>query len=196
MGIDGIDLPGEEHGSKPVKNAMIEDHLMDRELFLKHLATALRAVTTPRFYETERGFQGELLVELRKVIPAGFLPDQAIIEQEYQKRLRMHGLASRPDIVIHEPFDRNRHCSRRDGNFAVLELKLEATPDKAAADIENLMAMMTVLEYPLGIFLNIASEITHADLLQADWRDRIACFAVSLRNGEAHVVQSTYSERN
>jgi hypothetical protein len=42
---------------------------MDRNTFLEHLTAALRAITTPRFYETERGFQGELLARLQRAIP-------------------------------------------------------------------------------------------------------------------------------
>lgn len=178
-----------------MESAVIGGDAMDRDIFLEHLTTALRAITTPRFYETERGFQGELLVGLRRAIPGGFLPDQAIIEQEYQKRLLVHGLAIRPDIIIHEPFDSSRHRSRRDGNVAVMELKLAATAESAAADMESLVQMMEILEYPLAIFLNIASEVTHADVVPAEWRERIVCFAVSLRNGEAHVVRSTWSEQ-
>ncbi|MBN6738884.1 hypothetical protein [Burkholderia multivorans] len=172
------------------ENVAIEDNTMDRDLFLEHLTTALRAITTPRFYETERGFQGELLVRLQQVIPEGFLPDRVIIEQEYQKRLRVHGLAVRPDIVIHEPFDPSRHRSRQDRNIVVIELKLAATAENAAADMKSLVRMMEILEYPLAVFLNIASEVTHADIVPAEWRERIVCFAISMRNGEVHIVRS------
>jgi hypothetical protein len=48
----------------------------------------------------------------------------------------VHGLAIRPDIIIHEPFDPSRHRSRRDRNVAVMELKRAATAEKAAADLE------------------------------------------------------------
>ncbi|PLT19472.1 hypothetical protein CXP34_05765 [Ralstonia mannitolilytica] len=174
---------------------MIRGDAMDRDIFLEHLTTAFRAITTPRFYETERGFQGELLAGLQRAIPAGFLPDRTIIEQEYQKRLLVHGLAVRPDIIVHEPFDSSRHRSRRERNVAVMELKLAATAESAAADMESLVRMMEILEYPLAVFLNIASEVTHADVVPAAWRERIACFAVSLRNGEAHVVRSTWAEQ-
>lgn len=169
---------------------MIESEVMNRDIFLEHLTNALCAITTPRFYETERGFQGELLVGLQRMIPVGLLPNQAILEQEYQKRLRVHGLTIRPDIIIHEPFDPSRHLSRRDGNIAVIELKRAATVDRAAADVESLVQMLEILDYPLAIFLNIASDVTHADVVPVEWRERIICFAVSLRNGKAHVVRS------
>lgn len=163
---------------------------MDRAIFLQHLTTALQSVTTPRFYETERGFQGELLVALRRTLPQDFLPARAIIEQEYQKLLRSHGLAIRPDIIIHEPFDSSRHHSPDEGNLAVMELKRAATAKSAAADIESLVQMIEILRYSLAVFINIASVDTHADVVPTGWRDRIACFAVSLRDGKAHVIQS------
>lgn len=163
---------------------------MNRDLFLEYLTTALHSITTPRFYETERGFQGELLVELRKSLPDGFLPNRAIIEQEYQKRLLVHGLNVRPDIIVHEPFEPHRHGSRRDGNIAVIELKRATTSKRAAVDIRNLMRMMEVLEYPLAIFLNIASDVTHAELVPIKSRERIVCFAVKLEEGAVQVVQS------
>ncbi|CAB3764354.1 hypothetical protein [Paraburkholderia solisilvae] len=163
---------------------------MDRDTFLDHLTDALRAITTPRFYENERGFQGELLAELKKTIPADFLPDKAIIEQEYQKHFDSHGLKIRPDIIVHEPFDESRHGSRRDGNIAVIEIKRVASKKGATGDFGSLISMMDLLNYPLGIFINIASEATRADLVPVEWRDRIVCFAVSLRNAKTHVTRS------
>ena len=78
---------------------------MDKETLLARITTALEAVTAPRFYESERGYQGALLGELKRVIPEHLLPADTIIEQEYQKRLKTHGLNIRPDIIIHDPFD-------------------------------------------------------------------------------------------
>lgn len=163
---------------------------MDRATLLDHLTAALRAITAPRFYQTERGFQGELLAELKKAILEDFLPNEAIIEQEYQKHLESHSLQIRPDIIVHEPFDERRHGSRRDGNHAVIEIKRAASKKDAVGDFESLISMMELLSYPLGIFINIASEATRADLVPAEWRDRIVCFAVTLRSGEAHVIRS------
>jgi hypothetical protein len=49
-----------------------------------------RAVSTPRFFETERGYQGELLAELRAALLMLGLPGDAIVEQEYQKTFPKH----------------------------------------------------------------------------------------------------------
>jgi hypothetical protein len=57
------------------------------------------------------------------------------------------------------------HAGRAEGNRAVVELKLNATTAEAAEDFESLAAMIQVLHYPLGLFVNIASTVTHADLV-------------------------------
>lgn len=162
---------------------------MDIETLLIGFRESLASVATPRFFETERGFQGALLAELGKRIPNHVLPDGAIIEQEYQKRLAHHGLKIRPDIIIHEPFDPSHHINRREGNIAVIELKLNASQAEAMEDFKSLSAMIDVLHYPLGIFVNIASDATHCQLVPPEAKGHIACYAVSLNNGHVHVVE-------
>lgn len=93
------------------------------------IVEALRGVTQPRFFATERGFQGEFLAQLRARLPNAGLPGDAIIEQEYQKRLQDHGINIRPDIIIHVPTPAGGN--RRKGNFAVFELNLRAGPAEA-----------------------------------------------------------------
>lgn len=164
---------------------------MDTEALLYHIEEALRAVTHPRFYESERGFQGEFLAQLRRVIPDKLLPLDAVIEQEYQKRLDYHRLRVRPDIIIHEPFDAGRFTSREQGNIAVLELKLAASRREAADDFDSLMSMIDALAYPLGVFINVASAQTHADALPEQAKGRIACFATALVDGSVQVTRGS-----
>jgi len=160
---------------------------MDTEAFLSSMREALAACVHPRLFVTERGFQGQLLVELAKRV---HLPDQAIIEQEYQKRLYFHGLTIRPDIVIHEPYDKSCHSSRTSGNIAVVELKLNANASKAVADFANLAKMVNVLHYPIGIFVNIGSTETHAALVPEDAKSHIISFAVSFTDGKTSITES------
>jgi hypothetical protein len=150
------------------------------------LCEALAAISVSRFFETERGFQGELLVQLRNRLK---LSDTAIVEQEYQKRLIAHGLKNRPDIIIHEPFNPEIHGSRTDGNIAVIELKLNASPQEAAEDFHSLAAMLQVLQYPIGFFVNISSKIPHGDLVPNQVLGKIVCFAVYLAEGKTIVVE-------
>lgn len=159
---------------------------MERNEILEKLTEALRAIIAPRFYETERGFQGELLVQLGKRLA---LPDQVIIEQEHQKRAAAHGLTCRPDIIVHAPFNEIRHEDRSQGNHIVIELKVRATSKEATEDFESLGDMIETLKYPLGIFINIGSEQTYRELVPEGLKDRIVVVAVALRSGAVQVVR-------
>ena len=139
------------------------------------LRESLNAISAPRFFESERGFQGELLVQLSKHVR---LPDNAIIEQEYQKRLMAHGLNIRPDIIIHEPFNPELHTSRTEGNSAAIELKLNASPESAIEDFNSLASMLEILQYPIGFFINIGGNSTYSTLVPQSVRGKLVCFAV------------------
>jgi len=152
---------------------------------LRSVHDALAAVTAPRFFQTERGYQGALLEQLHRQLR---LDHNTIVEQEYQKRAVQHGLTIRPDIVVHEPFDPERHRARTEGNVAVIELKLRANAADARADFQSLRSMLDVLHYPVGVFINIDSAVTHAELVPQDVRGRIACFAVMLADGMPQIV--------
>ena len=152
--------------------------MMERQLILDGVHAALMAITAPRYFESERGFQGALQVELDRVFGQAGLPQGAIIEQEYQKKLMSHGLKIRPDIIIHTPFELGLSANRRDGNHAVIELKRRAKPEAARDDFQSLLAMLQILEYPLGIFVNMDAQETYQHLVPAEAAGRIACFAV------------------
>jgi len=162
---------------------------VDTETLLAAVRASLEAIEAPRYYENEHGFQGQLLVELSKRIPACLPPDGTVIEQEHQKTLANHGLNIRPDIIIHQPFDPAFHTNRRHGNFAVFELKRRASGTEAAEDFANLAAMLDLLQYPLGIFINIGSQRTHASLVPAHARGRIVIYATSLVAGHVRLVE-------
>lgn len=49
---------------------------------------ALRRITNPYFFALEESYQGELLAEIRTLLPGAGLPGDAIIQQEYQKNWR------------------------------------------------------------------------------------------------------------
>lgn len=156
------------------------------EALLVDFRASLSDITAPRFYQSECGYQGVLLAALNVRVR---LPDRAIVEQEYQKRLLDHGIKLRPDIVIHRPFDPERNERRNEGNFAVVELKLNPSPKGAMEDFSNLLLMLELLRYQTGIFVNIDSDRTFADLVPQDARGRLVCFATSLENGHVRIVE-------
>jgi len=153
---------------------------------LKIIKESLASVSHSRFYETERGFQAEFIAELKKRIPLLQL-EGAIVEQEYQKRIRAHGINIRPDIIIHVPFEERHHDSRRQGNFVVFELKLNADKKKALSAYENLSKICEVLEYPLGVFINSNNISTHLNRYHGPHKESLCAFAVRLHDDRVEV---------
>ena len=154
---------------------------------------ALRRVTRARLFDTERGFQGALHVNLEAVL-GGALPSEAIIEQEHQKRIRSHGIKLRPDIIIHVPtLTGGDHTDR---NFAVLALKRRATRTMAQRDFEALDEMFEQLHYPFGAFINIGSDRNHAERYRGRFPERMHFFAVWQGDGRTHVSHTRVPKRN
>jgi hypothetical protein len=162
---------------------------MDLNALLEATRDSILAITEPRFYQTERGFQGQLLVELSRRRPDYILANHAILEQEHQKTLDRQGLDIRPDIIIHTPFDPAVHASRQDGNFAVIELKLRAGPKRASEDFASLISMLDRLHYPIGIFINVGHSKTQAVHIPAESRGRIVAFSVQLTTTGVRFVE-------
>ena len=168
----------------------------NQEQFLALLKDALEHIREPRLFETERGFQGELLAQLRNRLDGIGLPGAPIVEQEYQKTIPNHGLNIRPDIIVHIPFDRGRAERRNQGNFVAIELKLRSTEDEARADFAKLAQMREVLGYPVTIFINIDSDTTHANLLPDAIAGQTPCYAVRLEDGAPVVRIAKPAVRN
>jgi hypothetical protein len=164
---------------------------MDNEQLMQAIVASLTAVNAPHYYEDERGFQGEFYAQLHHQLRDMVLPEGAMLREEYQKKLSQHRLKIRPDIILHEPFNPGRHRGRDDGNHAVMELKRRATRRTADDAFESLIAMINTLNYPLGVFINVDSSKTWAELVPEAYRPRIICLAVSLgENGAPQVVRA------
>lgn len=157
------------------------------ERFLTVLREALGNINEERSFQDERSFQGALLQELARRLERGVLPNDPIIEEEYQKRLGLHGIRIRPDIIVHVPFDRGLADRRDEGNFVAIELKRRATAKTAKKAFSNLALMKRVLNYPLTIFINVDSEQTHSRICPKVIVDQTVCFAVHLEDGKAVV---------
>ena len=155
--------------------------------FVTALTQALGGINEERSFQDERSFQGALLQELARRFERGVLPGDPIIEEEYQKRLREHGLRIRPDIIVHVPFDRGLAEGRDEGNFVAIELKRRASEKAAKKAFANLAQMKRVLKYPLTIFINVDSERTLSDLCPKSIIGQTFCFAVRLEDGKSIV---------
>jgi hypothetical protein len=117
-----------------------------KEELLNIVRESLLEITNPRFFETERGFQGMLLHRIQSRL-SGKAWAGAVVEQEYPKKLKEHGLKIRPDLIIHVPFNPEKHKSRREGNFAVIELKLRANKERAIKDYNHLISVLSIVIY-------------------------------------------------
>jgi len=143
---------------------------------------------------TERGYQGQLAAEIDKLIDGetGGI-ERLLVEQEYQKTAKVHGITLRPDIIVHIPFDRGVSPSRQHDNHLVILLKLSASKKKAEEDFAKLETICSVLHYPIGAFVNIAS----LDLWLPKYRRRshehfvLHEIAVHLKNAEPKILVSS-----
>jgi len=158
------------------------------EQFLILFREAVAAIKELRLFNTERGYQGALVHELKTRIANAEFPGDPMVEQEYQKSLPNHGIKIRPDVIIHIPFERGVTRNRAQGNFAAVELKLRSTGAQADRDFGSLELMKERLGYPITIFLNIDSRKTYAERCPPSISKQTTCFAVSLKDGEPLVV--------
>lgn len=161
---------------------------MKRADFLVALRAALSAIREPRYFQTERGYQGALLTELQSRLTNLRFPNQRpIIEQEYQKVQSVHRTKIRPDIIVHIPFERATFRRRNQGNFVAIEIKRRANSSRAKKDFKSLLRMKRQLRYPLTVFINVDSSVTHDDLCPDLIASQTYCFAVKL-NGPVPVI--------
>ena len=136
------------------------DYTVDKEVFLDIFRNSLRAITDVRYFSSERAYQGELLAQMRSRDNKKIYPDNAIWEQEYQKKLYVHGINIRPDLILHIPYETGIYDNHDSGSFVVIQLKRKAYKSKAEEDFGKLDLMFEKLKYPLGMFLNIDSNKT------------------------------------
>ena len=150
---------------------------MMRELIIEATETALRAVDAPRYFRTERGFHGRFYCSLQHELELrGLFRNEAILEMEYQKS-RRHSTWQRPDIVLHVPAEESG-AAVNENNYAVWALKHRASRQEATDDLTLLDEMLELLNYPLGIFVNIAADDTMIQHYTGRNRDRLAAVAV------------------
>lgn len=155
----------------------------EQRVFVDALIAALGSINEPLLFGDERGYQGQLLQELAIRYMSGGFPDDPIVQQEYQKTLPLHGIRIRPDIIVHVPFGRGGLANRHQGNFVTIELKRDAGEKAACQAFGNLQLMKDALAYPLTIFINIDSDLTHFNLCPDSISGQTICFSVCLVDG-------------
>lgn len=151
------------------------------ENIIRATIDALLSVRHPRFFQNERGYHGRFYCFLQGELEKyGFLQGNDIIEMEYQKSQR-HNLRQRPDIIFHIPAEVSK-ASVTENNYAVWALKPDANAESAKDDFQKLDQMFATLHYPLGVFINIRSEIHHFCTYSGPHVERLHAFAVALQD--------------
>jgi hypothetical protein len=153
------------------------------------ITRALSKITNPRFFETERGFQGEFKSKLESEIGKELDPN-SIFEEEYQKIIKHHGLRLRPDLIIHNPFHQEKNPDRRHGNHIAFAFKLKSNQKSAQEDFQKLDKLIGFLNFELGVFININSRKTFYETYTGDRKPNIRCFAVEMLNDAVRVLKS------
>lgn len=156
--------------------------------FLPVLREALSTISEARLFHSERGYQGALAARITHLLGASSIwPGNPIVEEEYQKRAKDHGLRLRPDLIVHIPFERGTTRTRQEGNHAVIELKRRASRRLAFESFEKLLKICRVLHYPIGIFVNIGANEHYLSHYRGNDYGVLHAFAVTLVN-DAPVV--------
>lgn len=161
---------------------------MEKVHFQQMLSDCLKNINEDRLFATERGYQGTLAGLLSEMMRNEEIwPGNPIVEEEYQKRAKDHGIKFRPDIIIHIPFDRGIYQDRKHGNFVAMMLKLKASKDSALEDYRKLDLICEKLDYSIAIFLNIGSDETFISDYDGKFKGRIIGCSVLKENHEIKV---------
>ena len=156
------------------------------KVLLEAIVEALRGVTAPRFFRSERGYHGRLYCTLQEALDRrGILKDGLILEMEYQKGAR-HRMTQRPDIILHVPAEESM-AAVHENNVAVLALKRRASRDDALEDFAKLDEMCGILGYLLAVFVNVDSRDHHLQHYAGPFGDRLHGFAVRPDDGALRV---------
>jgi hypothetical protein len=158
---------------------------------------ALRQITVPRYFRTERGFVTEFYCQLtRQLEQVDLFPAHTILETEVQKnRIAHYGLTQRPDLLIHIPIETGLTQNANENNFVVFAFKLGGNPARVQSDYDKLEEMFHHLNYATGIFINIgAYPTTYLDTYNGNFRDRIHELSIATENGETRVRHTFFVE--
>jgi len=164
---------------------------MNTEQIIEIVAKALKNIDSSRFFKTERGFQGRFVCVLYEILDAeGLFPEDAILEEEYQKRIGNYGTSQRPDLIIHVPVESTHSSDRTENNFVVFEFKKQADENKAKGDFKKLDKIFRELKYPLGIFVNINGSKFFLDGYSGQFENRIHEFCVTQTNDKSNILHA------
>lgn len=162
------------------------------ELLIEATLEAISKVRNPRYFCSERGYQGQFYCQLQSILEEqNIITADLILEMEYQKQVQNHHMTQRPDIILHIPSEVSG-ASSTENNFCVWALKRGTNSTGAREDFEKLNMMMEVLNYPVGIFINIDSGRHFLESYDLSYKNRIAAISVLLQDDVLLVNVATF----
>jgi len=165
------------------------------EQIIRLLASSIKkTLTNERYWKSERAFQSEFYCFLKEQHETiNLFPKGAILESEYQKKLDEHGLRLRPDLIVHMPTEIT-HANVRKNNYLLIQFKVHATLRKAIADFKKINDLIRILDYPIGIFINVDSEGKEflASYSRGEYKQRIHEISVYREDGETIIRHVSY----
>jgi len=163
---------------------------MNQESFLQLLRSALLAIQEPACYEAAPKFQVELLAQLRaRLGNVPIWPGATAVEEDYLQGAAAHGCKDRPDLIIHNPFDRGLFEHRGEGDYVVIELKRRVGKQAAESAYAKLDRICTLLDYAMGLLINVDSDQVFFSKSRSAAGGRLHGFAVELRDGRVHLLE-------
>jgi hypothetical protein len=166
-----------------------------KEKIVAATINSIKKIKSPRYFKSERGYQGVLFCHLFNYLEQlEMLDEDKILEQEYQKS-QIHGLGQRPDIIFHIPREHSG-AEINENNYAVWALKARASREAALEDFDKLEEMFYHLHYPLGLFVNIDSDQNHLERYAGSHHEKIIGLAVRLIENEILIKQSWFIDGN
>jgi hypothetical protein len=157
-----------------------------------HLIPLISKITNLRFFETERGYQGELVSLLNEYLKKkNLFPKEFIVEQEHQKSVKHHNIRQRPDIIIHVPIEAGLTKDRAKNNFLVIALKRKGDAKSIIGDFEKLDEMFGELNYPEGVIININTQSKFVEFYQGKFPDRLHELAIKIKDDAIYIIHSS-----
>jgi len=164
-------------------------------LIIQMVLTSLYEISSPRFFNTERGFQGRFLISFNKQLEERkIFPEGTIIEEEYQKSNKLHGIKQRPDLLVHIPIESSTSSNRKENNFIAFEFKLNGNKVKVLKDFDKLDEMIIKLHYNYGIFININSLNSFLADYEGTNKDKLQEFCIKQLDGKLKLRYAYFIE--
>jgi len=142
----------------------------------------LKKIFNPRFYNTERGFQGEFSSNIKAAM-ISCADNDYVLEEEYQKKYTIYNTKQRPDLIFHKPAIDSDVTKN---NIYVWLFKRNAKIADIKNDFTKFIELKNILKYRSGIFVNIIDKVDF-ELPLFDMPSELCVVSARLINGYPNI---------